>query len=356
MKKFMLGILGLVLIISVVLGGFPNYNAAKQNSSEESVYILEPTQPEAEPTLPEPVDAEPVPESETETTWPEPVVVKASPAPEAEVNENKTNETDPTQETEPEAKSITETETNETDLPPPTPPIQQNYSAPVLNAINFFRTSTEPEAMLWLDVMNRRFGIAEFTNALEQFDHLLSLFPDKSYARLFRRMADYNSRINVEELKRVTNEVDIITLPALYCDQLDFPANYSTLLEEGISNGGYQLTHVLLAWIWIQENGGEIELPDGFVEDMYQANSALINTDSTVTDIEMEAAAFLCLAGQSELVDDSFVDCVIASQAADGSWGGIDKRWHTTVLGLLYLLHIEFPSDSYPPVLAPSMA
>jgi len=89
---------------------------------------------------------------------------------------------------------------------------------------------------------------------------------------------------------------------------------------------------------------------------MYQANAELINTDSTVTDIEMEAAAFLCLAGQSELIDSSFVDCVYASQAADGSWGGTNKRWHTTVLGLLFLLHTEFPADNYPPVLASSSA
>ncbi len=356
MQKFMLGILGLVLIFSVVLGGFPNFNATNQDSSEESVYVLEPTQPEAETTESEPAEAEAVPESEAEPKWPEPTVVEASPALEDEANELETNETDTTPETEPETEPTPETETNGTGTTPPPPLIQQNYSAPVLNAINYFRTSTEPEAMLWLDVMHRRFGISEFSGALEQFDQLLYWFPDKSYVRMFRRVADYNSSINEGELKRVTNEVDVITLPALYCDRMDFPANYSTLLEEGVSNGGYQLTHVLLAWIWIQENGGTVELPEGFVEDMYQANAALINTDSTVTDIEMEAAAFLCLAGQGELVDDSFFDCVIASQAEDGSWGEADKSWHTTVLGLLYLLHIEFHSDSYPPVLAPNSA
>jgi hypothetical protein len=356
MQKFMLGILGLVLIFSVVLGGFTNFDVANQDSNEEAGYVLEPTQPEAEPKEPEPAQAEPVPETEAEPTWPEPVVVEASPPLEVEVQEPDANETETTPETEPETEHRPEPETNQTEPIPPTPLIQQNYSAPVSNAIDFFKTSTEPEAMLWLDLMNRRFGIVEFANAMEYFDQLLYWFPEKSYVRMFRRMGDYKASINVAELKRVTNEVDVITLPALYCDRLDFPANYSTLLEEGVNNGGYQLTHVLLAWIWIQENGGEIELPDGFVEDMYQANAALINTDSTVTDLEMEAAAFLCLAGQSELVDDSFVDCVIASQAVDGSWGGIDKRWHTTVLGLLYLLHMEFPSDSYPPVLAPNTA
>ena len=346
-KKFVLGILVLVLMFSVILRGFSNLDVADQDYTEEPMYVLEPTQPEPESTESEPTEAEPAPEpdpeSNPEPTEIEPTVTEPTPEPEPEPTV-----TEPTPEPEPEP---TETEPTQ-----PTPPTQTNYSTSVVNAIRFFRQSTEAEAMLWLDVMHRRFGIEEFANALYQFDQLLDWYPSQSYARLFRRIADYNSPINAHDLKKVTNELDLITLPALYCDRLELPSNYSMLLEEGVSQGGYHLTHVLLAWIWIQENGCELELPDGFIEDMYHANAALINTDSTVTDLELEAAAFLCLAGQSELIDDSFVERVIASQAIDGSWGGLSKRWHTTILGLLFLLHVEFPSDAYPPVLAPMSA
>ena len=337
-RKFVLGILVFVLMFSVILGGFSNFNGDDRDHNEEPMYSLELTQPEPEPTAtePEPTEAEP---TEPEPT---PEATEAEPTPEPELTEP-----EPTPEP---------TVTEPTQPTPPTPPIQTNYSISVVNAIHFFEWSTEPEAMLWLDVMHRRFGIEEFANSLEQFDQMLYWFPSKSSARLFRRMADYNSPIHAEDLKRVKNDLDLISLPALYCDRLDFPSNYSTVLEEGVSQGGYHLTHVLLAWIWIQENGGELELPDGFIDDMYRANAALINTDSTVTDLELEAAAFLCLAGQSELIDDSFVDRVIASQAVDGSWGGTNARWHSTVLGLLFLLHVEFPSDAYPPVLAPRSA
>lgn len=349
MKKFVLGILGLVLIVSVVLGGFSNLGAPNQDCSDESVYALEPTQNEPESTEPAATEPEPAtePEFEAEPISPEPVVVVASPKPESEA---KDAEPEPTPETE------TTPEPTEPDPTPYTPPVQQNYSEPVLKAINYFSTSTEPEAMLWLDVMHRRFGIDEFTNALQAFDQMMMWSSDKAYVNMFRRMADYDATVNSVELGKVTNELDLITLPALYCDRLDLPANYSTLLIDGANEGGYKLTHVLLAWIWLQENGGEVELPEGFVEDMYLANAALINTDSTVTDVEMEAAAFLCLAGQNDLVDAAFIDQVIAVQESDGGWGGTSKRWHTTVLGLLYLLHTEFPSDSYPPVLAPRSA
>lgn len=330
-RKFVLGILVLILVFSVIFWEFSNINGDDRDHNEEPMYSLKPTQPEPEPT-PEPETTEPAP-TEPESNEPEP---KPEPEPEIEP-------TEPEPEPEP-------TETN------PTPVVQTNYSTTVLKAINFFSTSTEAEAMLWLDVMHRRFGIHEFANALYQFDHLLYWYPSQSSGmHLFRRMADYNNRISPHDLKKVTNELDLITLPALYCDRLDLPSDYSMVLEEGVSQGGYQLTHVLLAWIWIQENGGELELPDGFIEDMYHANAALINTDPIVTDLELEAAAFLCLAGQSELIDDSFIERVIASQDIDGGWGA-RARWHTTILGLLFLLHIELPSDAYPQMLAPRSA
>ncbi len=316
-RKFIPGILVLVLMFSVILWGFSNFYGDGRDHNKEPMYSLGPRQSEPELTHePEPTEAEPTPE-------PEPT--------EAELTEP-----EPTQ---------------------PTPPTQTKYSIPIVNAINFFKQSNEPEAMLWLDVMHRRFGIEEFANSLQRFDQLLYWYPDRSsWLRLFRRIADYHNPIRPKDLKMVKSDLDLITLPALYCDRLALPSDYSMVLEEGVSNGGYQLTHVLLAWIWIQENGCELELPDGFIEDMYHANAALINIDPIVTDLELEAAAFLCLAGQSELIDNSFIERVIASQDIDGGWGDMDRKWHTTILGLLFLLHVEFPSDTYPPMLAPESA
>ena len=345
----MLGILGLVLIISVVLNGFSNLDVDTQNYNDEPEYELEPAQHELDQTEPLATESESATEPGVELTSPEPDVIVASPKPESET---KDSESICGSSTEPEPAP----EPSETDPTSFIPPVKKNYSEPVSKAINYFMTSTEPGAMLWLDLMHRRFGIDEFTNALEAFEQAMLLSPSESYLNMFRRMADYSAQINSVELGRVTNELDRITLPALYCDRLDLPANYSSLLIDGVNEGGYRLTHVLLAWIWLQENGGEVELPEGFIENMYLANAALINTDSPITDLEMEAAAFLCLAGQNDLVDESFIYQVIANQESDGSWGGTSKPWHITISGLLYLLHMEFPSDSYPPVLAPKPA
>ena len=227
-------------------------------------------------------------------------------------------------------------------------------------AIDFLEDRSEPYALLWLDVIHRRFGITEFADALQRYDQLLTEQPEEaSLLRVFRRMADYDNPLQTEDLQAVTLPSDIIIVHALYCDQLGLPIDYPRMLDREASQGGYHLTHVLLAWIWVQENGCELELPDGSIDELYSANAAIINSDpTTVDDLKLEAAAFLYLAGQGDLVDDSFVERVIASQNGDGSWGHSSNdeeadylHWHSTILGLMLLLHVEFPADSYPPVL-----
>jgi hypothetical protein len=119
------------------------------------------------------------------------------------------------------------------------------------------------------------------------------------------------------------------------------------------------LTHVLLAWVWIQENGCAAPLSNSFIDAVYSATAALVNADSVVTDLELEAAAFLYLAGQDTRVDDAFVERVIATQRSDGGWlqssdSSGESGWHPTILGLFILLHEEYRAESYPPMLAPA--
>ena len=228
----------------------------------------------------------------------------------------------------------------------------------IANAIAFFEESGEPNdpyALLLLDVVHRRFGIAAFADALQRYDQMLAVRPDQApLMRLFRRIADHDNPLQAWDLQEVSEDIDLVTAPALYCDRLGIPNNYPSMLDRATSLGNYMLTHALLACIWIQENGCEVPLP----ENMYRANAALIGDDPVVDDLELEAAAFLYLAGQGALVDHAFVERVIAVQNDDGGWllssdKPGDSDWHTTALGLVLLLHVESPSDSYPPMLAP---
>ena len=236
----------------------------------------------------------------------------------------------------------------------PVPDVQ----LPVANAINFLEGTDEPHALLWLDVIYRRFGIAEFADSLQRYDQVLTEQWQSLQLRVFRRIADHNNPLQEEDLEGLVS-LDRIIVPALYCDRFGLADDYSAMLKEKESLGEYELSHVLLAVIWIMDNGCEVPLSGGFIENLYHANAGLIDNDPVVEDLELEAAAFLYLAGQGKLVDNSFINRVIEAQNDDGGWsvsGGTTEEsdWHPTVLGLLLLLHVGFPSDSYPPILAPN--
>jgi hypothetical protein len=208
--------------------------------------------------------------------------------------------------------------------------------------------------------MHRQFGIAAFADALQRYDQVLAENPpDAPLLRVFRRIADHDNPLQDGDLQAVEVDVDRITVPALYCDRWGLSANYLEMLEEEAHRGGYLLTHVLLALVWIEENGCGASLSNDFIEDVYHATAALIGDDSVVEDLELEAAAFLYLVGQGALVDDAFIDRVIAVQNDDGGWTRFLDRlgesdWHTTILGLFLLLHVEYPAASYPPMLNPA--
>jgi hypothetical protein len=110
---------------------------------------------------------------------------------------------------------------------------------------------------------------------------------------------------------------------------------------------------VLLAWIWLRDNRCQLTVREGFVEDLYLANAAILEDRPTlVNDLKLEAAAFLCMARQGKRVDPRFIRHVVSIQRADGGWGKLDtpdpdrpndSSWHSTILALLLLLHVEFP-------------
>lgn len=222
-------------------------------------------------------------------------------------------------------------------------PTEQALRTAVTDAIDFLADSREPFALLWLDVMHQRFGVPQFADALQRFDQVLAARPKQlPLLRVFRRLADKNHPLRVEDLEAVEHTSDRLVVCALYCDRLEVPL---AALDKAVSAGGYYLTHALLAVIWILQYGRDVPLSEAFVENLYRANAALANDDpKTVTDLKLEAAAFLHLAGQGDRVDRTFIETVIATQRSGGGWGmarGGGADWHATVLGLLLLLHVR---------------
>jgi hypothetical protein len=227
-------------------------------------------------------------------------------------------------------------------------PSREHLDTAVAKAIGFFEDSREPYALLWLAVIHRRFAIEEFADALQRYDQLLIEEPEQApLRRVLRRFADPANPLQPDDWDAVTEPSDRILVCALYCDRLKLPGSFAEALRKAASAGGYNLPHVILTWFWTRENRCVLALPDGFIDAVFKANAAIVNEDPTiVSDLRLEAAAFLYLAEEGALVDDEFVERVIASQNADGGWGQSKNEqggsdWHATLLGLLLLLHVR---------------
>jgi hypothetical protein len=229
----------------------------------------------------------------------------------------------------------------------------------VADAIAFLQKAREPHALLFMGLIHRRFGIAEFANALAVYDEVLPAHPDRApVLRVFRRMFDADNSIRPEDWEHVTIPTDRLLVSALYCDRLGLPESFADALRRAVSQGRYAATHALLAWVWVQENRCQLDTPDGFLEEMYGTVAAIIDEDpTTVNDIKLEAGAFLCLARQVARVDLGFVGRVVAIRNADGGWGkpiegagrADESSWHSTILALMILLHVKFPAAGHRP-------
>jgi len=254
-------------------------------------------------------------------------------------------------------------------------PTNQELQQAINHGITYVRQTEHPIGLLMLNVMYRQFGIAEFKDSLQRYDQLYASSTDP-LIRIWRRIADYNtSAVQPEDFDSVTDQLNRLTIPALYSDRISLPDDYLSQLTDAmemgfiyaaqptndgsIGSGAYLLTHVLLATIWLQNNNCSLQLPENFTSTLYQMNAALIGDGSRVDDIQLEAAAFLYQAGQGNLVNPAFVQNVIAAQFTDGGWfvaqdAPYETDWHPSVCALMILLHVAYPAASYPPMLAPA--
>jgi hypothetical protein len=266
------------------------------------------------------------------------------------------------------AQPTTQTTPQTSPQTPANSTIDSTLQNAITNAVNFLKQTQDPTGLLMLNVLYRQFGITEFNTSLQSFDQILDS-NHEPINRVFRRIADHNNQVYPDDFKAVTDQLDRVTVPALYSDVMELPDNYLERLtnarDDGFyyaqksteNSGCYLLTHALLAVIWLEENNCDLQLPDDFKETLYMENAGLIGDGSKVNDIQLEAAAFLYEGGQGDLVSDEFVQNVLAAQFIDGGWAisqdvPSNTYWHPTVLALMILLHVAYPAQEYPPMLA----
>lgn len=223
---------------------------------------------------------------------------------------------------------------------------QDQVDVAVAKAIEYLKGARHPHALMFMTVLHRRFGIEEFADAGERYDAVLPEHPEQApVLRVFRRAFDADNPLVPDDWEHVTVPTDRLLITALYCDRLGLPATFAEALRTAVSQGGYGVTHAILAWVWTRENGCKLDLPAGFLDEMFGSAAAMIDRDPTsIDDVKLEAAAFLCLARQSARVNLAFVRHVVGYQNGDGGWGAVnDSNWHATILALMIILHVSVP-------------
>ena len=158
--------------------------------------------------------------------------------------------------------------------------------------------------MWFMGMMHRLFGVPEFADALELYDEEMPAHPERApVLRVLRRLIDANNPLQPDDWDHVLIHTDRILARRSIAIDWAFPSTSRKRSRREVS-GGYHATHVLLAWIWMQDNRCQLAVRDGFVEDMYRANAAILEDQPTiVNDLKLEAAAFLCMARQGKRVD-----------------------------------------------------
>ena len=223
----------------------------------------------------------------------------------------------------------------------------------IARAIEFLQGTREPHALLFMNLIYRRYGVEAFSDTLARYDEVLAERPDAPKLRVLRRMADAGNPLQPDDWDHVTLPKDRVLVSAMYCDRIGLPESFAEVLAIEADTGGYALTHALLAYMFVKDNGCPLELPAGFVDKMYADVAAIIDSDpGTINDLKLEAAAFLCLARQSSRVNLRFVQRVIEIQNEDGGWGKPDEgagdpdgsSWHSTILALILLQHVNLPA------------
>ncbi len=199
----------------------------------------------------------------------------------------------------------------------------------------------EPFHYLLSDVAARRYDLPALSELYLRFEEMLDSSP-RPDLRVFHRVMRHDAAVTAADLGAIPIGMDEMTSAALHCDRIPLGPGFAASLEANFFAGEYSLTHVLLALNMMDDNGCESPLGPDFEEDVAAATLALIDEDhEAVTDLEIEAAAFLAVSGRRHLVPWAFVQGVLDAQMPDGGWkvdpNDARSHWHASGLGVILL-------------------
>ena len=152
------------------------------------------------------------------------------------------------------------------------------------------------------------------------------------------------------------SEVTAVLAGALHCDVAPLDDDELARWDELTALGGYEATHVLLAWFTATEVGCDDagiaaagnRAADRVVGD-FTARLAAGLVAADVDDLLIEQAAFLERVGRGDVFTPAFVGALVDAQLPDGGWprttGDTTSDWHATALAVWALSAVTEPGN-----------
>lgn len=152
------------------------------------------------------------------------------------------------------------------------------------------------------------------------------------------------------------SEVSAVLAGALHCDVAPLGEDELARWDELTDLGGYEATHILLAWFTAAEMGcddaGVAGAGDRAADRVAADFTARLDagvTPGDVDDLLIEQAAFLERVGRGDVLSPAFVEALVDAQLPDGGWprtaGDTASDWHATALAVWALSAATEPGN-----------
>lgn len=164
----------------------------------------------------------------------------------------------------------------------------------------------------------------------------------------------YPEKLVTIKPRNVLDPMSWVTVYSANCDHTPLPKDFWTKVKQNYLQGGYEMTHIVLALSFMKDNGCTI--PDEAEEierEVIAAMARLADDPATNADLRYESIAFIMLAGSYDTVKGEWIEKVLSEQRPDGSWSFTlnDGRSndHATTLALWAIFEYKNPNKPYEP-------
>jgi hypothetical protein len=230
-------------------------------------------------------------------------------------------------------------------------PINKDQAIPKAEAYLLKNKDTmDPTLRLILDFLQRKFDINNQFSG--QVNHIETNADDPLAQNELKAIA----RIAYKDT--LSNELGpnpSTTAIAANCDHIPLPADMSSLLQQEINRGTYDLTHAFLAMQFMKELDCTFSNSDALREQAITGMLSILNTEKSKLDLRYQSMAFLLYAGKLTSIDPTWIDQIFTAQHSDGGWS-LDQKDpksdnFATVLAMWALLEYNHSDVPYEPVI-----